>query len=322
MKIDFLKALECHNYSKCPPIWELEFHLWNKFGVGKFVVGTDFMKLTDKQKDVVIYRNAETVARVSEMLCFSAVTLPGGYWEVAPGEPAYYFLPETHRLAQAKVIKEMIGNDVALVVSTGGVMAMPEGDDYVDFSIQMMTDADSIDEMARQKLDNAKIEIDKYSDIGIDVALTASDIADSHSLYFSPEQLDRYVYPYLGEWNQYAKSKGMKSIMHTDGNINKALDKIAASGVNGIQALDSTADMDIVAVQRKYENKVCVCGNIDCGKVLLSSPITVYEDTKRLLLEIGESPNFVIGASNALEHQAPIENYKAIVEAVQNIKRN
>lgn len=322
MKQSFLNALDLKNRDKYPPLWELEFHLWDKFGQGRFSVGSDFEKLSNAQKEHALHENAETIARVSELLSFSAVTIPGDYWEVVPGEPAFYYMPGEYRFLQAKIIKEYTGDKIALVANTGGVMAMPEGHEFVDFSIQMMTEPDSIDIIARKKLETAKISIDRFAEIGIDVMLTASDIADGHGLYFSPEQLDRYIYPYLTEWNAYIKEKGLRSIMHTDGNINGALNDIACSGINGLQAIDSTARMDIVKIEHEYKDRICVCGNIDCGTVQLSTPDKIYETTTLLLNEIGESPAFVAGASNALQYATPAENYMAIAEAVKNKRKN
>lgn len=322
MKHSFINALDLKNNDRYPPIWELEFHLWDKFGKGNFIAGSNFQKLSKAQKEHAVYENAETIARVAELLSFSAVTIPGGYWEVAPGEPAFYYMPDEYRFNQAKIIKEYIGKDVALVANTGGVMAMPEGHEFVEFSIRLMTEPESIDILAREKFETARINIDRFAEIGVDVMLTASDIADGHGLYFSPEQLERYIYPYLKEWGRYIKSKGLRSIIHTDGNINNALGKIADSGINGLQALDSTAKMDIVSIEQEYGDRICVCGNIDCGMMLLSTPETIYETTTLLLNKIGESRSFVLGASNALQYDTPPQNYMAIVEAVRNKKNN
>jgi hypothetical protein len=37
-----------------------------------------------------LHENADIIASVSRALGFAAVTMPNGFWEVAPGEPAYY----------------------------------------------------------------------------------------------------------------------------------------------------------------------------------------------------------------------------------------
>ncbi|MEF9923979.1 MAG: hypothetical protein RR854_05320 [Muribaculaceae bacterium] len=49
-KQSFLQALDLRNQNINTPIWELEFHLWDKFGKGKFTIGTDFEKLSSTEK--------------------------------------------------------------------------------------------------------------------------------------------------------------------------------------------------------------------------------------------------------------------------------
>lgn len=319
-KQSFLQALDLKNQNINTPIWELEFHLWDKFGKGKFMIGADFEKLSSAKKVYALNENVETMCKVAELLSFSAITVPGGYWEVSPGIPAYYYLPDKYRFMQIELLKKDLGENVALVANAGGVMAMPEGHGYVDFSIKLMTEPEKIDVIAKNAFEESKGRIDRFAQLEVDVILTASDIADGHGLYFSPDQLERYIYPYLGEWNSYVKSRGMRSIMHSDGNINDALGSIANSGINGLQALDSTANMDIVAVQKQFEKQLCVCGNIDCGLMLTATPEKVAEATTQLLNDMKGAPNFVIGASNALQYATPIENYIAMVEAVKKIR--
>lgn len=103
--------------------------------------------------------------------------------------------------------------------------------------------------------------------------------------------------------------------MHTDGNINDAMPRLADSGINGIQALDSTANMDIISIQKQYCDKLCVCGNVDCGLMLTGNPDSVYDATRKLVIAMEDAPNFILGASNALQYSTPIENYKAMIAA-------
>lgn len=319
-KTVFFDALDKKNQSGNIPVWELEFHLWKKFGKGNFCVGVDFEKLSKAQKEYALEENVETMAAVADLLSFSAITAPGGYWEVAPGIPAWYYLPDEYRLRQIDLMKKKLGDELAIVVCTGGVMAMPEAHEYMDFSIQLMTEPEKIEEKARKKYAESLPVINWCSDHGVDVVLTASDIADGHGLYFSPEQLDCLVFPYLKDWAEYAHSKNMRAIMHTDGNVNAVLDKIASSGVEGLQALDSTAHMNIVEVAKRFNDSLCVCGNVDCGLLQQATEEQVYAATSELLGQLKSAPNFVLGASNALQFETPAENYLALVQAVNDTK--
>ncbi len=314
-KEEFLNALNHKKILNSVPIWELEFHLWQKLGVGDLFVGNDFLKLTSAEKEKALYSNVETIEKVCELLHFSAITIPGGYWEVSPGEPAFLWLPDEYRFRQAALLKERIGDKVAMVANAGGVMAMPEGNDYVDFSIKMMTEPEEIDLISQKIFQNGVDAIQRFSDMGMDVILTASDIADSHSLYFDPEQLERFIFPYLSKWAEFIKNKNMKSIMHTDGDINNALERIVECKIDGLQAIDSTAQMDILSIQQKYSDELCVCGNLDCGLIITGTPEDVYEASKNLLLATKPLGSFALGASNALQYETPIENYLAIIDA-------
>lgn len=317
----FLDALDKKNRSGIFPIWELEFHLWEKFGKGRFCVGVDFEQLSRAQKERALRENVETMAAVCDLLSFSAVTAPGGYWEVSPGIPAWYYLPDEYRLRQIDLMKRVLGDDVAIVVNVGGVMAMPEAHEYMNFSIRLMTEPDRIDEIARAKFQNSLPMIDWCGDHGVDVVLTASDIADGHGLYFSPEQLDRYVFPYLSRWSDYAHTRNMRCIMHTDGNINAVTDSIASSGIDALQAIDSTASMDIVDLAGRYRDTLCLCGNVDCGMLLQASADTVYSATGDLVRQLHGAPNLALGASNALQIETPAENYLALVQAARACSR-
>ncbi|MGD1007851.1 MAG: hypothetical protein ABR980_11555 [Ignavibacteriaceae bacterium] len=84
-KEDFKYALECKPPHNSIPLWELEFHLWEKFSGKDFYVGEEFLKLNTAEKDLAVNRNAEIIALVSEKLHFSAITIPGSYGEIAPG---------------------------------------------------------------------------------------------------------------------------------------------------------------------------------------------------------------------------------------------
>ena len=142
---------------------------------------------------------------------------------------------------------------------------MPEAASFVDFSIKLFTDPEEIDEMAKKLYEGAIKEIDKYADIGIEAFICPSDLGDTKSPYFSPDQMERFVFPYMQKWAAYIKKKNGYSILHSDGNINVYMDDIANSGINALQAIDPTAGMDIVALQNKYSNKICLCGNLDVG---------------------------------------------------------
>jgi len=314
-KEDFKYAVECKPPHNSIPLWELEFHLWEKFGGKGFYVGEEFLKLNTAEKDIALNKNAEIIAHVSEKLSFGAITIPGSYWELAPGIPAYWWLPEEDRLKQATILQRLIGNTIMLIANTGGVLGMPSADNYINFAVSLCETPEEIDEIALKTFQKGIESVNKFAEAGIQSFLTASDIADNRGPYFNPEQMERFILPYLERWSAHIKQLSGLSILHSDGNLNLYLEQIINSGVNALQAIDPVAQMDIRKVKQQVGDKLCLCGNIDIGKLITNSPESIYNETKALLEFMKDKSGFILGASNAIQKEVPAENYLALVKA-------
>lgn len=311
----FLQTIACNNQTGATPFWELEFHLWEKYTKLPFFIGESFTKLSNAKREAAIKRNAEIMAEVSEKLGFSAVTAPGRYWELAPGKPAFFWLPDGYRERQIKSMVEIMGDDIAVVVNVGGIMSIPEADRYVDFSIQMFEDPAGVERISKQLLEESKNEIDKYGELGIVAFLTASDIADNTGPYFPPEQFQQFILPFLAEWSDFINRNRGYSIMHTDGNIMMYSDDIANTGLNAIQAIDPLSGMDIVHLKQQLADKLCLCGNLDCSIVIMESEEAIFQKTLNLLNSMSSHNGYSFGMSNVLELSTPAENFNACAKA-------
>jgi uroporphyrinogen decarboxylase len=314
-KSDIIDALHCRQPKGAVPLWELEFHLWEQFSNRQVILGAEFTKLTRKEQERALHSNAEVMCRVSQELHFSALTVPGGYWEIAPGTPAWYWLPEQERIQQAKIIYSMIRDDMLLMAITGGVLAMPGAEDYLSFSMQILEEPKRIDQLARdgyhKGLENAK----RLRDAGVEGFITASDLADNRGPFFSPAQMRRFILPWLGQWAIEIKRLEAYPILHSDGNIMPCLDSLLSSGISALQALDPVAGIDLHEVKKLAANPVCLCGNVDCGLFQNSTSEQVYEETRRIIQFNKEGGGFVLGASNVIQPQAAKENFLAMIQA-------
>ncbi len=90
------------------------------------------------------------------------------------------------------------------------------------------------EEYYQQAIDAAK----KYRDCGIEAVFTASDVADNAGPFFNPEQMKRWILPYLTKFAESIRELGMYSILHSDGNLKNYIDDIANTGVDALQAID------------------------------------------------------------------------------------
>jgi uroporphyrinogen decarboxylase len=303
------------------PIWELEFHLWDKISGQHLVIGQEYLELSAREKEKALYNNAEIFISVSEQLHFSAITLPSQYWEIGSGVPAYYWLPEEGRSNQTLILRKMATSDLMLVANCSALLGIPMGVDYVSFAYRLFDTPEEIDVLAEQKLQEGIKAATRFFDLGVEIGLSTSDLADNHSTFMNTRQLERFVWPYLYRWVEALKKLGMFSILHSDGNLKACLDNIADSGVDCLQGIDPTAGMNMLSVKSKVGSKLCLCGNVDCNLLLLGSPSSIFDDVSEMLKTCKIGGGFILGSSNAVQSVVPAENYLAITKAWEKFGR-
>lgn len=312
--VDCLRAaFECRPPLNRVPLWELHFHCWDQASGKHLVIGREFEALSPQEQERALDENARIMEKVAKNYHYAALTIPDGYWETVPGVPSYYWLPEWARLALAQRLSR--STDFMVISACGGILGMPGPENYVEFSYLLHDSPERIDEMAQLKYSRGIARARQMRDAGVQAVYAAADLADNHGPYYSPRQMERYILPYLQRWAAAIREMGMYAILHTDGNINPILDDLLGSGINALQAIDPVAGMDIRQVKGQAAGKVCVCGNIDCGLIFTGPPETIYLATRQLLLDCMPGGGFVLGASNAVQKETPIEHYVALIDA-------
>ena len=313
-KEDFIAAMQKRTPARVP-IWELEFHCWDAASGRHVVLGREFEALTPAEQERALHANAEIILSVCRDMGFAALTIPGNYWEVAPGQPAYWWLPGDWRWRQAELLIAMGGKDLVVIGGSGGIIGMPGAQNYAEFCYKVMDAPEEIDEWARQALAGGIEKAKRLRDLGCEAVFSASDFATNHGPFFSPPQMRRWIYPQLRAWGQAMRELGLYSILHTDGDITPCLEEIADTGIDAVQAIDPIAGMDIRQARRIVGNRLCLCGNVDCGLLQFGPAEKIYQATRALLRDLGPQGAFVLGASNAVFVEMPIEHYRAMIQA-------
>lgn len=315
---DMKDALEHRNPAGNVPVWELEFQAWDGASGRHVVLGHAFEALSAAEQERTMYANAEIMLSVAEEMGYAALSSPNAYWWQGGDELAYYCMPGDTRFRQLQILRELAPDDLMLISTTGGVIA---ADYSMKFCCRMVDDPESIDVMCRKRLEDAIELAKRFRDCGAEAVITPSDIADNSGPFFKPEYMDRWILPYLAEWSARVRELGLYSILHTDGNIMPYIDAIAASGVDALQAIDPVAGMDMRTIKDRVGDRLCLCGNIDCGMLLRGTPEDAFAATKQLLLTCKQDGGLVLGASNAVQPDVPLANYRAMIAAWKEFGR-
>jgi len=115
---------------------------------------------------------------------------------------------------------------------------------------------------------------------GAEVIMLGDDYALKSGPLMSPAHFERFFLPGLRRIVGTIKEAGVCCVKHCDGDIWSIIDMIVDTGVDAINPLEPVAGMDIEKVKKRYGDKVCLIGNIDCGYIL--SQAAVEEAIKNL----------------------------------------
>jgi uroporphyrinogen decarboxylase len=312
LRDDMFAALRRRQPQGVVPLWEIEFQGWDAASGGHVILGREFEALSRAQQEAALHRNAEIMLRVSAQMHFAALTAPNSYWNQAPDQLAYYVLPGDWRFEQMRVLRQMAGSELVLVGNSGGII----GADYSEsWCARIFEEPQSVDAIARERVQLGIETAQRFRDAGADVVFSASDMADNSGPFYNPKQMERWVYPFLTQWSQSVHAMGMYSILHSDGNLSPYLSRLADTGLDGLQAIDPVAGMDLRQTKDAVGGRLCLCGNVDCGRLLRDTPEEVYRITRDLLETCKAGGGLVLGASNAVQPDVPLVNYRAMIQA-------
>jgi len=163
---------------------------------------------------------------------------------------------------------------------------------------------------------------ERVVEAGADIIILGDDYANKSGPLMSPEHFEEFVLPGLTKMVRHLKERGAYVIKHTDGNIWPILDMIVSAGIDAINPLEPVVGMDIGEVKKKYGDRVCVVGNIDCGDLLCRrSPEEVEEAVKECIAKASPGGGHVIASSNTIHSGVKTENYLAMVRAARKYGR-
>ncbi len=149
------------------------------------------------------------------------------------------------------------------------------------------------------------------------VALVYSDIACNTGLLLSPAFLRQTLIPALARLTEAYHAHGIKVVYHSEGDLRKILDDLIAAGVDGINTLSPSENMDPIDIRRLYPNLI-LWGGIDNARLLTrGTPDDVTREVKRVAAGVGKG--LILGSSGGVHPGCKVENLLALASAVRNL---
>ena len=112
----FAAAMDFRRPEDKVAMFEIEFQIYKEYVGEDPVVGHDYAKLSPKEKEIALGRNAQLFVLAAHKAGHDAIRDIGSYWESAPGVPALLWLQDIKdRAAQMKAIKKEASGEFFLL---------------------------------------------------------------------------------------------------------------------------------------------------------------------------------------------------------------
>jgi uroporphyrinogen decarboxylase len=145
------------------------------------------------------------------------------------------------------------------------------------------------------------------------VMLVYTDIAYKSGPLHAPDWLRREFFPLVKRLVDVYHEHGVKCIYHSDGNLNQVMDDLVATGIDGINPLETLAGMSIPDVRKRFP-RLAIAGGIDVSQLLtLGTPDRVRE-VCRNAIDATEGVGYLMGSTTELLPAVKVENVLAMIE--------
>lgn len=182
---------------------------------------------------------------------------------------------------------------------------------------QYMKKPSFVKDLARLATDYILEVVDMAIDLGADVIALDGDLAFSQTTLMSPDQYMEYVFPFHREITDLVHKRGKLIVKHSDGNMWPILEMVAEAGFDGFHPVQPQC-MDIADVKRRFGDRLCILGNIDCMHLLpFGTEEEVAASVRETIAAAAPGGGYIISSSNSIHPGVKPENYIAMVKAAR-----
>lgn len=150
-----------------------------------------------------------------------------------------------------------------------------------------------------------------------DGAFLWNDMGYKNGLLFSPETYKKTHYHADRLLFEYFRSKGMKVILHSDGNVAEIIPTLIELGLDCIQPLEAKAGMDIIALKAKFGDRIALMGGMDVQSMAGCEPAKMEEEIKNRLEAVKKNGGYIYHSDHSVPANVPFRQYCKIMELVK-----
>jgi len=213
------------------------------------------------------------------------------------------------------LIREETGDRYFILRHGDATFSIPGGQQMLEFSCRLVDEPEQVKSEAAAWVDAALSRAERLRRHGgLDGFALCSDYCFNSGPFLSPAQFGEFVTPYLARLTRGYRGLGFYVIKHTDGNILPILDQLAQTEPHALHSLDPQGGVDIAEVKRRYGDRLCLIGNVNCGLMDTGTEEQVQESARYALRHGMPGGGYIFSTSNCIYTGMPLARYETILD--------
>jgi len=222
---------------------------------------------------------------------------------------------EEEILRLVDIVREKSGNKYFLMIHGDATPGIPDGGSMVDYSYRLADEPDKVkaetDAGVNGTLERAA-RLKKHG--GLDGFALCSDYCLNTGPFLSPDQFGEFVTPFLAKLVKGYRDQGLYSIKHTDGNIMPIVDQLVDANPHALHSLDPQAGVDMAVMKKRYGSRVCLIGNVNCGKLDTGTDEEAVESARYALQHGMPGGGYIFSTSNCIYTGMRLSRYELMLD--------
>jgi uroporphyrinogen decarboxylase len=160
---------------------------------------------------------------------------------------------------------------------------------------------------------HAQLVIDIYEGMcrmgmEFDGAFLSDDLGYRAAPLISPSLYRELVYPYHKQLCDHFAAHGLKTMLHSDGNVAPLIPHFLDAGFAGLHPLEAKAGLHVRDLKAQYGDRLVLLGNIDVRK-LSGTRQDVEEEVVGKVLAAKENGGYIFHSDHSVPSSVSFENY-------------
>ncbi len=174
-------------------------------------------------------------------------------------------------------------------------------------------------DMFNHYLDMCIAQFEMILDAGyeIDAIYWPDDMGYKYNQFFSLSMYRELLLPVQRRAIEWAHSKGIKTHLHSCGDIRPFVPDLVDAGLDALNPLEVKAGMDPYALKKEYGDKLVFHGGLNA--VLWNDPDAVEAEMKRLIPVMKENGGYIFSSDHSIPNSVSFETMKRIVKLAKEL---